>query len=94
MLFFELLPQVVSQSSAFYLLSRVICDKDPATGKSKCYTVCEYKDQETALMAVKGLNNFEMAGRLMKVDHAFNEKTRLEMICRLTNLRKHVFRKP
>lgn len=64
---------------------RVICDKDPTTGKSKCYTICEYKDQETALIAVKSLNNFEMAGRQMKVDHAFNEKTRLEMISVMQN---------
>ena len=67
----------------FYeLYFRIICDKDKDSGKTKVYAVCEYKDQETALNAVKTLSTIEIAGRFMKVDHALNEKSRLEMICK------------
>ncbi len=55
---------------------------DKETGKSRGSAVCEFKDQETALSAVKTLNNFEIAGRQLKADHVLNEKTRLEMICK------------
>lgn len=58
----------------------MICDKE--TGKSRGCAVCEFKDQETALNSVKTLHNFEVAGRHLKVDHALNEKSRLEMICK------------
>lgn len=61
-------------------MRRIIYDKE--TGKSRGCAVCEYKDQETALNAVKTLNNFEIGGRLLKVDHALNEKSRLEIICK------------
>lgn len=63
------------------LFFRIICDKDKDTGKTKVYAVCEYKDQETATNAMKTLSTIEIAGRFMKVDHALNEKSRLEMIC-------------
>jgi RNA recognition motif-containing protein len=63
------------------LFFRIICDKDKDTGKTRVYAVCEYKDQETAINAVKTLSAIEIAGRFMKVDHALNEKSRLEMIC-------------
>lgn len=32
---------------------------------------------------MKTLNNVELGGRNLKVDHALNEKSRLEMICKI-----------
>ncbi|XKL61936.1 hypothetical protein PGB90_001769 [Kerria lacca] len=66
---------------------KIIYDKE--TGKSRGCAVCEYKDQETALNAVKTLNNFEIGGRLLKVDHALNEKSRLEIISVMQNTRNN-----
>jgi len=52
---------------------------DRETGKPKGYGFCEYKDQETALSAMRNLNNFEIAGRSLRVDNACTEKSRMEM---------------
>jgi len=56
---------------------RLVFDRD--SGKPKGYGFCEYKDQETALCAMRNLNNYEIAGRNLRVDNACTEKSRLEM---------------
>ncbi|KAK6627935.1 hypothetical protein RUM43_002177 [Polyplax serrata] len=52
---------------------------DRENGKPKGYGFCEYKDIETANSAMRNLNGFEIGGRILKVDNAANEKTRMEM---------------
>jgi len=52
---------------------------DRETGKPKGYGFCEYKDQETALSAMRNLNGREIAGRTLRVDNACTEKSRMEM---------------
>merc|ERR1712098_552673 len=39
----------------------------------------EYKDQETALSAMRNLNGVEIAGRTLRVDNACTEKSRMEI---------------
>ncbi|XP_071859266.1 cleavage stimulation factor subunit 2 CstF64 isoform X2 [Bombus fervidus] len=52
---------------------------DRETGKPKGYGFCEYKDQETALSAMRNLNGYEIGGRTLRVDNACTEKSRMEM---------------
>ncbi|CAG5088175.1 Similar to CSTF2: Cleavage stimulation factor subunit 2 (Bos taurus) [Cotesia congregata] len=52
---------------------------DRETGKPKGYGFCEYKDQETALSAMRNLNGHETNGRTLRVDNACTEKSRMEM---------------
>ncbi|XP_072929259.1 cleavage stimulation factor subunit 2 [Epargyreus clarus] len=52
---------------------------DRETGKPKGYGFCEYKDQETALSAMRNLNGYEIGGRALRVDNACTEKSRMEM---------------
>jgi len=52
---------------------------DRETGKPKGYGFCEFKDQETALSAMRNLNGFEIAGRTLRVDNACTEKSRMEI---------------
>lgn len=52
---------------------------DRETGKPKGYGFCEYKDQETALSAMRNLNAYEIGGRTLRVDNACTEKSRMEM---------------
>ena len=52
---------------------------DRESGKPKGYGFCEYKDQETALSAMRNLNGFEIGGRPLRVDNACTEKSRMEM---------------
>ncbi|XP_011303138.1 cleavage stimulation factor subunit 2-like isoform X2 [Fopius arisanus] len=52
---------------------------DRETGKPKGYGFCEYKDQETALSAMRNLNSYEIGGRTLRVDNACTEKSRMEM---------------
>ncbi|GBP68388.1 Cleavage stimulation factor subunit 2 [Eumeta japonica] len=52
---------------------------DRETGKPKGYGFCEYKDQETALSAMRNLNGYEIGGRSLRVDNACTEKSRMEM---------------
>ena len=52
---------------------------DRETGKPKGYGFCEYKDQETALSAMRNLNGVEIAGRTLRVDNACTEKSRMEI---------------
>lgn len=59
------------------LLFRLVYDRE--TGKPKGYGFCEYKDQETALSAMRNLNGYEIGGRSLRVDNACTEKSRLEM---------------
>lgn len=65
----------------FFYIYRLVFDRD--SGKPKGYGFCEYKDQETALSAMRNLNNYEIAGRNLRVDNACTEKSRLEMQCEL-----------
>lgn len=59
--------------------NRLVYDRE--TGKPKGYGFCEYKDQETALSAMRNLNGYEIGGRTLRVDNACTEKSRLEMQC-------------
>ncbi|KAK4305974.1 hypothetical protein Pmani_022167 [Petrolisthes manimaculis] len=52
---------------------------DRESGKPKGYGFCEYKDQETALSAMRNLNGYEIGGRPLRVDNACTEKSRMEM---------------
>ncbi|KAF2360869.1 RNA recognition motif domain [Trinorchestia longiramus] len=52
---------------------------DRESGKPRGYGFCEYKDQETALSAMRNLNGFEIGGRSLRVDNACTEKSRMEM---------------
>lgn len=63
----------------YFLLFRLVYDRE--TGKPKGYGFCEYKDQETALSAMRNLNGHEIGGRTLRVDNACTEKSRLEMQC-------------
>jgi len=56
---------------------KIVYDRE--TGKPKGYGFCEYRDQETALSAMRNLNGYEIAGRTLRVDNACTEKSRLEM---------------
>ena len=52
---------------------------DRENGKPKGYGFCEFKDQETAMSAMRNLNSYEIGGRTLRVDSACTEKTRMEM---------------
>jgi len=52
---------------------------DRESGKPKGYGFCEFKDQETALSAMRNLNGHEIGGRPLRVDNACTEKSRMEM---------------
>lgn len=56
----------------FLFTFRLVFDRD--TGKPKGYGFCEYRDAETAMSAIRNLNNSDMNGRSLRVDYADNEK--------------------
>ncbi|XP_013784845.1 cleavage stimulation factor subunit 2-like [Limulus polyphemus] len=56
---------------------RLVYDRE--TGKPKGYGFCEYKDQETALSAMRNLNGYELNGRPLRVDNAASEKNKEEL---------------
>ena len=58
-------------------MTRLVYDRE--TGKPKGYGFCEYKDQETALSAMRTLNGHELNGRTLRVDNAANERTKEEI---------------
>ncbi|KAH6910767.1 hypothetical protein BKA70DRAFT_1271465 [Coprinopsis sp. MPI-PUGE-AT-0042] len=47
---------------------RLVFDRD--TGKAKGYGFCEFADHETALSAVRNLNNTDVGGRPLRIDLA------------------------
>jgi len=51
---------------------RILYDKE--TGKPKGFGFCEYDDVETAMSAIRNLNNVEVNGRQLRVDFTENEK--------------------
>ncbi|KAG1691853.1 Cleavage stimulation factor subunit 2 [Nymphon striatum] len=56
---------------------RLVFDRE--TGKPKGYGFCEYKDQETALSAMRNLNAYELNGRTLRVDNAASERSKEEL---------------
>ena len=48
---------------------------DRETGKPKGFGFCEFQDVETAMCAVRNLNNYELNGRQLKINFADNEYT-------------------
>uniref|UniRef100_A0A8C4X090 Cleavage stimulation factor subunit 2 tau variant n=1 Tax=Eptatretus burgeri TaxID=7764 RepID=A0A8C4X090_EPTBU len=56
---------------------RLVYDRE--TGKPKGYGFCEYRDQETALSAMRNLNAREFSGRPLRVDNAASEKNKEEL---------------
>uniref|UniRef100_T1JH34 RRM domain-containing protein n=1 Tax=Strigamia maritima TaxID=126957 RepID=T1JH34_STRMM len=56
---------------------RLVYDRE--TGKPKGYGFCEYKDQDTALSAMRNLNGYELNGRALRVDNAASEKNKEEL---------------
>lgn len=74
-------------TESFYY--RLVYDRE--TGKPKGYGFCEYKDQETALSAMRNLNGYEIGGRTLRVDNACTEKSRLEMQCNLLLLFSYTY---
>jgi cleavage stimulation factor subunit 2 len=53
-------------------LPRLVLDSE--TGKPKGYGFCEFRDEETALSALRNLQGYEVNGRQHRVDFAENEK--------------------
>ncbi|TFK17684.1 hypothetical protein FA15DRAFT_628616 [Coprinopsis marcescibilis] len=47
---------------------RLVYDRD--TGKAKGYGFCEFSDHDTALSAVRNLNNIDVGGRPLRIDLA------------------------
>ncbi|XP_015782909.1 cleavage stimulation factor subunit 2 [Tetranychus urticae] len=72
----EKLKELFSQAGPV-LSFRLVYDRE--TGKPKGYGFCEYKDQETALSAMRNLNGHELNGRTLRVDNAANERTKEEI---------------
>ncbi|XP_003375148.1 putative H(+)-transporting two-sector ATPase subunit F.a [Trichinella spiralis] len=52
---------------------------DRENGKSKGYGFCEFKDHETALSALRNMNNVEFHGRPLRIDAAFGERSKEEI---------------
>ncbi|XP_076445699.1 cleavage stimulation factor subunit 2-like [Babylonia areolata] len=50
---------------------RLVYDRE--TGKPKGYGFCEYTDQETAMSAMRNLNNYDFNGRPLRVGYAAGE---------------------
>lgn len=76
----ELITSSLSNSTSLHTFSvsfKLVYDRE--TGKPKGYGFCEYKDQETALSAMRNLNGYEIAGRTLRVDNACTEKSRMEI---------------
>ncbi|KAA8498613.1 Cleavage stimulating factor 64 [Porphyridium purpureum] len=51
---------------------RILYDKE--TGKPKGFGFCEYEDTETAMSAIRNLNQVEVNGRPLRVDYTEGEK--------------------
>lgn len=51
---------------------RMVYDRD--TGKPKGYAFCEYKDEASAMSAMRNLNDRDLSGRKLRVDFADNNK--------------------
>jgi cleavage stimulation factor subunit 2 len=51
---------------------RMVIDRD--TGKPRGYAFCEYKDEASALSAMRNLNGRDLKGRTLRVDFADNNK--------------------
>eukprot|EP00126_Sphaerothecum_destruens_P005200 Sdes_comp18635_c0_seq1m8830 len=51
---------------------RLVFDRE--TGKPKGFGFCEYHDVETALSAMRNLQNYEISGRCLRLDFAESEK--------------------
>ena len=51
---------------------RLVFDRE--TGKPKGYGFCTYQDHDTAASAVRNLNNYDIGGRLLRVDYAEQDK--------------------
>lgn len=60
--------QEVFETAGPVLSLRIQRDKD--TGAPKGFGFCEFRDVECAEAAIRILNNYEMNGRLLSVDHA------------------------
>eukprot|EP01118_Nematostelium_gracile_P017292 TRINITY_DN7340_c0_g1_i1.p1 TRINITY_DN7340_c0_g1~~TRINITY_DN7340_c0_g1_i1.p1 ORF type:complete len:245 (+),score=59.40 TRINITY_DN7340_c0_g1_i1:89-823(+) len=55
---------------------RLVFDRE--TGKPKGYGFCEFRDAETALSAMRNLNDQEFNGRTLRVDFAETEKQNMK----------------
>lgn len=47
--------------------------RDKETGSSKGFAYLKYEDQRSTILAIDNLNGVRIAGRVIKVDHAFYE---------------------
>uniref|UniRef100_A0A915J874 RRM domain-containing protein n=1 Tax=Romanomermis culicivorax TaxID=13658 RepID=A0A915J874_ROMCU len=56
---------------------RLVVDRE--TGKPKGYGFCEFADQETAMSALRNLNQFEFHGRSLRVDTAAGDRSKEEL---------------
>jgi len=56
---------------------RLVFDRE--NGKPKGYGFCEFLDQETALSALRNLNQFEFHGRNLRVDTAAGDRSKEEL---------------
>lgn len=52
---------------------------DKESGKPKGYAVCEYRDPDAALNAVRSLSGYEVKGKILRVDIASSERCREEL---------------
>lgn len=61
----------------FLSILRLVFDRE--NGKPKGYGFCEFLDQETALSALRNLNQFEFHGRTLRVDTAAGDRSKEEL---------------
>jgi len=47
---------------------KIVYDRE--TGRPKGFGFCEFHDQESAVIAMRNLNGYEIAGRALRVDNA------------------------
>ena len=69
--------QVRFQLCFIVFVCRLVYDRE--TGKPKGYGFCEYTDQETAMSAMRNLNNHDFNGRPLRVGYAAGESSKDEM---------------
>ena len=72
-----LLYSCIGKEVCVFHCGRLVFDRE--SGKPKGYGFCEYKDQETALSAMRNLNGRELNGRALRVDSAASEKDKEEV---------------
>ncbi|MES1919916.1 hypothetical protein MHBO_001660 [Bonamia ostreae] len=69
---------------------RTVTDRD--TGKPKGYGFCEFSDHQTAVRAIRTLNNIEFYGRALRVDYATVETNSSGDVDHISENQKSVYK--